>query len=65
MSDADCTHDSALAAGKVEDELAVVHRLGLEYGEGLTSESVTPVYEAGEKRHYGCLTGPGACLLMF
>jgi hypothetical protein len=37
------------AAGLVEDELAVVHVLGLEYGEGGACEGAAPVGEAGER----------------
>lgn len=47
MADADGTHDLAFAAGKLEDELAVVHGLGLEYGERRALKGAPPVYEAG------------------
>lgn len=47
VADADCTDDPIFAAGLVEDEPAVVHVLGLEYGEGGTCKRAAPVGEAG------------------
>lgn len=47
MAGADGTDDLAFAAGKLEYELAVVHGLGLEHGEGRAFKGAPPVHEAG------------------